>query len=356
MRSRRIITMLILALLLCACASPGQEVTQSHNFIIDSAGRQVEVPESVDRIACLYAYAGHTTVLLGQQEKIVAVVNGLKRDVLMRRVLPEIDQMPTPYTSGAINVETLLMEKPDVSFVRLQNLQSEGEREKLERSGLTFVGVDFTTMAEQKDTIQYMGKILDAEERAQEYLAYYDKILSWIAERVKEIPEEQRPRVYHSVNEVARTDVKGSITDEMVKIAGIRNVIDEESSDIKLDGEKAFTTVEQIYKWDPDLILVNEPDAYRYFMEQDVFSGLRAVREQSVRQLPVGISRWGHPGSIETPIAALYIAKTVYPSLFEDVDMKEETREYYQRFFSLDLTDEEVEQILSGEGMRDAKE
>ena len=31
--------------------------------------------------------------------------------------------------------------------------------------------------------------------------------------------------------------------------------------------------------------------------------------EGSVYQLPVGISRWAHPGSVESPIAALYIAQ-----------------------------------------------
>lgn len=349
---------LMLMVLLCvtSCGAPVAEDGVAEATIVDSAGREVAIPDEVDSIACLYAYAGHATVLLGQEEKIVAVVNGLKRDVLMQRKVPGIEDMPTPYTSRAINIETLLALAPDISFVRLYNLQSQGEREKLEGSGLTFVGVDYVTMAEQMETIRFMGQALGAEDRAEAYLTYYEETLQRIEDRVSEIPEEERLRVYHSVNEVVRTDVAGSMTDELLGMAGAWNVVTDEGSAIKREGEKAYTSVEQIYQWDPDVVLVNEPDAYRYFMEQDAFSGLRAVREGQVIQLPVGISRWGHPGSIETPMAGLFIAKALYPDQFQDVDMVAETRAFYKTFFQMDLSDEEISMILQGQGMREPRE
>ena len=128
------------------------------------------------------------------------------------------------------------------------------------------------------------------------------------------------------------------------------------ASELSLDGDKGNATVEQIYVWDPDVVLVNEPSATEYFMTDAKFSGLRAVREGRVYQLPVGISRWAHPGSVESPIAALYIAKLLYPEQFDDIDMAEETKAFYERFFDIALSDEDVESILSGVGMRAARE
>ncbi len=70
--------------------------------------------------------------------------------------------------------------------------------------------------------------------------------------------------------------------------------------------------------------------------------------------IPVGISRWGHPGSLETPLAILWTAKTVYPDLFSDMDLELEIKRFYHRFFDLSLTDEMVQRVLNNQGMRQA--
>jgi len=85
------------------------------------------------------------------------------------------------------------------------------------------------------------------------------------------------------------------------------------------------------------------------------WSGLKAVAEQKVTTLPVGVTRWGHPGSMEPHMAALFIATTFYPELFADIDLTQTVKDYYQQWFDLTLTDADVAAILSGEGMRLAK-
>ena len=72
--------------------------------------------------------------------------------------------------------------------------------------------------------------------------------------------------------------------------------------------------------------------------------------------MPIGISRWGHPGSIETPLAILWAAKILYPNLFKDINIRKETRQYYKRFYDYELSDKLLEQILSGTKMRRKKQ
>jgi iron complex transport system substrate-binding protein len=58
---------------------------------------------------------------------------------------------------------------------------------------------------------------------------------------------------------------------------------------------------------------------------------------------------------VETPLAILWTAKTVYPELFEHIDMEEEVEYFYREFFGYQLSPEMIQQILSGEGLRKPK-
>ncbi|MBQ3077511.1 MAG: ABC transporter substrate-binding protein [Clostridia bacterium] len=358
--TRTLALLLALLLTLTACAGGGDggegpAVPPAGNTVLDCAGREVTLPETTDRIACLYAYTGHVAALLGCEQQMVAVVNGLKRDELMRRKVANIADLPAPYSSGSINIEELAAAAPDLIFLRTENLEDAGEQEKLQGLGIPWLVVDYVTMEDQLFSIEMMGKALGKEERAAAYLAYYRDTIALVQERVAAIPDAEKKRVYHSVNEVVRTDIPGTLSHEVLAAAGCINVITD-SAELRLDGDKGMVTVEQIYVCDPDVVLANEPEATAYFRNDSKFSGLRAVREGAVYQLPVGISRWAHPGSLESPLAALYIGKLLYPDQFADIDIEQEVLRFYKTYFDLSLTAEDLAAILAGEGMRQPKE
>ena len=354
MKLRRTLILLLALLLLSGCrkapAAPPTGV-----IVTDCAGRTVTVPEQVDRVACLYAYTGHVAVLLGVEDRIVAVVNGIKRDELMQRKVENLDDLPCPYSSGSVNIEELAATKPDLVLLRVENLADAGEQEKLDGMGIPYVVVDYVTMEDQLYSIEMMGKALGRADQALAYTAWYRDTVAMVRERLSAVPEAERVRVYHSVNEVVRTDIPDTLSYEILAAAGCQNVV-ASAGELRLDGNKGMTTVEQIYVWDPDVVLVTEPDAAAYFNTNEKFAGLRAVREGRVYQLPVGISRWAHPGSLESPLAALYIAKLLYPDLFSDIDMRAELISCYERFFHISLTEEDLDMIFSGQGMRAPKE
>lgn len=47
------------------------------------------------------------------------------------------------------------------------------------------------------------------------------------------------------------------------------------------------------------------------------------------------------------PDDAMWLAKTVYPDLFEDVDMTEEVENYYKEVYNIELTDDQVAQMYT---------
>ena len=70
--------------------------------------------------------------------------------------------------------------------------------------------------------------------------------------------------------------------------------------------------------------------------------------------LPQGISRWGHAGSVKRRWPSCG-RKDRVPEIFADVDMEAEVKYYYKSFFNIELSDGQVQRILSGVGLRKPK-
>lgn len=321
--------------------------------VTDCLGRQVEVPADPQRIACLYAFTGHVVTMLDHGQDVVAINKGLSRDVLLNMICPSIGKNLIPFTHDALNIEELLRTEPDVVFVQGSTARNEAEVDKLNKFDLPYVAVEFNTIEEQKYAIELIAQVLGEEEKAREYNEYYQDCIDRVQAKVKEIPENEKLRVYHSVNEATRTDARNSLAADWTEKCGIINV--SVGKELKLVEGKNFASLEQILLWDPDLIIVNEAGVAEYMYSNEQWAPLKAVKEKKVYQMPIGIARWGHPGGMETPLGILWTAKTVYPERFEDLDIRAEAREYYKKFFNYSVSDELLNKILEGKDMRRLK-
>ena len=350
-----IVFLLALAVLaLPGCQKQTATTTGPTKTIVDCMDRQVVIPQEPKRVACLYASTAHMVAMLGEADKIVGIPNGIKRDVLMAYKIPDIDAISVPFQDGAINIEELLATDTDLVLIRQSTAVNKGETEKLDKAGIPWVVVDYASLAGLKKAVAVTGEVFNRQERAAGYNADLQQTLDLVASRVSQIPETTRVRVYHAVNEAARTDLKGDLCSQITDVAGAINVSTEGGSLIT-DAEKTMTTLEQIYTWNPDAIIANDINATKYMLSDSKWSGLGAVVNQRVTTLPIGVTRWCHPGSMEPHMAALFIAMHFYPEQFSDIDLSQTTKDYYQQWFDLDLTDENIAAILSGAGMRLSK-
>ena len=321
-------------------------------LVRDSFGREVLVPKEVDRIAALYSFAGYAVSLLGGGNDLVGVPAGLKRDVLLCEIFPKILEASVP-RSETINIEELLRIKPDVVIIRGDTAENEKEMEKLDKSGLPYIIVEYSNIEEQQEAISIIGKAIGKAEEAEKYIEYYIDIIARVEQVVGNIPLDERVRVYHSENQATRTINKNSLAADWSTAAGVINV--SVGEELNLVGNDYYANIEQILLWNPEVIIANETTAVKLIQGSPQWSGIRAVQDGKVYKLPNGISRWGHPGSVETPLALLWTAMTVYPEKFEHIDIKEEVKYFYKTFFNLQLEDDIVDSILKGEDMRKAK-
>ncbi|HCY84898.1 MAG TPA: iron ABC transporter substrate-binding protein [Desulfobacteraceae bacterium] len=318
--------------------------------VTDSAGRRVLLENAPERIACLYAFTGHVVTMLGRGGDMVAIVNGLKKDVLLNRIQPEIRNTPVPARGGVIHIEALLKTRPDIVFLKPDTATIASEIKKLEQFNLPYFIAGYRSMAQQMTIIEQIGKAVGKTNKAKAYTQYYRNVISRVKQVTDHIGQKERIRIYHSSNEPTRTDAPGTLEADWTKAAGVINVSVE--SRLQARGGKYFADIEQIILWNPDVIIVNEDGVDHEILTDQKWAPIKAVNQKKVFPIPVGISRWGHPGGLETPLAILWTAQKVYPQRFEHIDLKAEIRNFYHRFFNLDLTDDMIDKILANQNMR----
>lgn len=350
--------LLVLVLLVSACSSIGNQLTDSaqagenQRIVTDCLGRTVAVPKEIDRVAAIFSPAAHIICMLGDSEKIQSVSEGNMRDRLLLNLYPAVADARTPKGGGAFNVEELYREPlPDIIFCDPATVNDGDTMKQLEKFKVPVVAIDFQTITDQKTAIMLIGTIMGREEKAARYCAYLDETQKLITGRIEAAGKSDTITLYHAVNELLRGDTEKSLSADIIDRMGIAQL------GVKampgLNDAKNYISLETLFADDPQYIIVNGADVYDYILQNERLHVLQAYQNNHVYNLPVGISRWGQPYSLETPLFMLWLGKTVYPELFEDVDMKQEMKTYYQTFFDADLSDDILNQILEGRDLRE---
>lgn len=131
---------------------------------------------------------------------------------------------------------------------------------------------------------------------------------------------------------------------EALELAGADNVA-ADSSEI---------TMEDIIQINPDIILLSwfddftPDDLYNNAIDGQDWSSVKAVQEKRVYKTPIGIYRYDAPG-VETPLMMEWLATMIQPEIFSDIDIKAEIADYYKTYFNIDLSEENLAQILCTE-------
>ncbi len=327
--------------------------------ITDHAGRTVEVktnPESVVVLDIL-PLASVLTVYLDGAQSIAAMqpasMNAAKNGILSE-LYPEVLNARTDILNGdAVNVEALLEIAPDVVFY---NAGNSSEAQVLENAGLTAVGVSPTKFG------------YDCIVTYNEWISLLNQIYPERAFVIGDTVNEYAQRIYDEIQEkTAGIDEKTKVLflfqyDENTMITsgssffgqwwcdatGAKNV----AEDVKADNSNAVITMEQVYEWDPEVIIITNftktqpQDLFDNAIGNDDWSTVKAVMDGRVYKMPLGTYRTYTPG-VDTPMTLEWLAQAVYPEIFADYDVKADVREYYQTLYGIDLTDAQIDAMYS---------
>ena len=198
----------------------------------------------------------------------------------------------------------------------------------------------------RKRMLRLFGRVLGPqyEARAEAWCAYHDAQVARVRSRVEGIPAEARPRVFYVRGPQANhTQGLGSNSFWYGVLAGADMV----AKHSPLVG-RGDLSMEELVKWNPNVIVVGRQYSSALVTGDPRWSSIDAVKTGRVRELPEGVFYWD--GSTEGVLLMLYLAKELYPERFADLDLKEEIRQYYARFYRFTLSDRMLEVMLQGRG------
>ena len=341
---------------LSGCGSPvllQQDVNQAAggttHTVQDCENRSVELPLKLEHIACCDSFAGELCVMSGAGPQIIGCPSGVRSDKLLQEIYPGLQDNTIHLSGGHLNAETLLEYNCDLAIVR-PNL-SESEYSKLDKLGIPYLIVGYSNMDEQMGAMRVVGQALGGkpQEKIDKLIDYYQDVISLVGDRTSQVDEKSRVQVYHSINDALLSDGYQSLGKDWIEKAGARDL----SAQKDLGPSKDYiVSAEQIYSWNPQVIINNSAQATEEFKTFKNWEGLAAVENNQIYTVPTGLSRWGQRGSTETYLACLWLGTTLYPDLFADIDFKQEVIDYYKLFFDIDVDDTLYASMMSGVGLR----
>ena len=356
---RQIILCIVIAILailsLAGCnKKPTSPTTDKLITVTDCVGRKVEVPVGSQRIAAPDAFAAEAMVMCGAGKQLCACPNRMRTDVILQKIYPKLSKVPTTSSNGAVNVETLTQIGAEVAIIKQEMYEAGTETIKFDKMRIPYVVIGYETMEDQIKALKLIGEICAGKpaEKMKQITDYYEQTIGLCENLAAGIPEDQRIRVYHSINSVERTDGQKSVGTDWIRTVGAVNV----SADLDqaVEGHDYQAGLEQIYAWDPDVVICNAADTTDYMYTDSKWKGLRAVREKQVKTVPVGATRWGQRGGVETFFAMIWLGSEIYPDEYAGIDLKKEVKIFYKDVLGVEVDDQLYEEILSGRGVRQA--
>ena len=353
-----LILALLLALSLCACAPKQEEPAPGAQTITDMIGRSVSLtPGSYKRVVCIgagalrmYSYIGDVSLLCGVEDIDSQSLSERPKmfDAVARPYVlafgETFSKLPSCGVGGpnaqAAEAEKILSCNPDIVISEYEDVEKANALQ-------TQLGVPVVTLRTGPNGIfddafaqsmTLLGTVFGKAEKAQKLNAFVAAQKEAIAARTKDVPEEGRPGVYlcglgnwGTTNHLMT--VQGYAPFELAKI---RNVV----TDLGKNGIQAIEAEKFVALGSEMDIMILDAAAVKnilplYQESPALFDACKAWETGEV-YLEMAYNAYYTNYEISL-INAWFLAKTVYPDLFADVDMTAKTNEITQAFFGMDL-------------------
>lgn len=349
MPARRVYSFSSLALLFLSLlfAAPAW----AERLVTDQIGRQVHIPDSVNRVVILQHQTLNIAVQLDAMDKVVGVLDEWKKQLGANyvRLAPQLPNLAMPGGLTKVNIEELLKLKPDVVFVT--NYAPADMISQIAGAGLPVVAISLLDVPPEeavklnpsvKDEpaaidsgfatgVRLIADILGKKEQGEELIAATTQTRKLVADRLADLKEDQRVPVYMA-NPDLTTYGHGKYTGLMMQRAGARNVAD------AIAGFKQVT-MEDVLSWNPAVIFVQEryPAVVDDIKKSASWQTIDAVKNGRIYLMPEYAKAWGYPMPEAMALGELWMAKTLYPDRFADVDMQAQADAYYRKFYRTDF-------------------
>lgn len=329
-----------------------QETAETRE-ITDMAGRKVTVPTaeniesvfSAGPVAAIFLYMVVPDKLLGWNYEL--------NDVEKSIILDKYQDLPNFGMGDAVNYEAVIAANPTIAINsgKINDAMVSDCDALSESLGIPVVAVD-NELNNSAEAFRFMGELLGVEDHAEELAQYAEQVFTDI-NVLSDIPEEKKVSVYFgNGKDSLETAPRGSQHAQILDAINAVNVADLELG----DGSRVQISAEQLLAWDPDVIVVNgEPKADKSgssaaedILSNPDYASLKAVQDQKVYGTPNAPFSWvDRPAGPNRLIGMRWFSALIYPEYIK-CDINEEIHKFFDLFYHVDLSDEQLENVLKG--------
>ena len=331
---RKILTVLILA----ACLLQAR-------IIVDDGGKEVQIPDNVERVTPMIGAFTQMSAMLTGEDKIISGAARLPK--MMSKIFPKIRMANNISGSLTNSVESIIASNTQVVVGPVGMIFDENQRAQLEAAGIAVVNINkFSNASEIKGAVSKIAKILggDAVKKAEEFNEYFDENIKYVNQKVQNIKDKKRVLALNFNSGNFSTISGKDIGAEYIKIAGGINLSSQDNeTDFKIS--KSINE-EQVIIFTPDVIITNSREGKEKILNNPAFEKLKAVKDGAVFVVPSGVYLWS-VRSAKGALQPLWLAKILYPDIFSDLNLEEEVKKFYLKFYRYELSDKEVKEILN---------
>ena len=336
-----------------APASGSDTPSESVTFT-DSAGREVEIPKNIGRIAPsgaiaqLVLYTLCPDLIVGWSSEF----SGSQKEYIDEKYwsLPTFGRFYGKDVT--LNKEALIATAPDIIIDVGEAKGSIREDMDMvqEQTGIPviFIEASLESLAQAYTTL---GELTGSQTQAEKLSAYITETLAMAEENRAKIADGEQVSVYYGLGESgleanATTNPHGAV----LPIVGAVNVaeIDQQA------GGGDEISMEQLLVWNPDVILLDPKSAYEAAQQLPEWQNLAAVQSGEIYEVPIGPYNWmGRPPSVNQILGIRWLGNLLYPELY-NYDIIEEAKTFYDLFYHYTLSDEQAEGLLANSTLKAA--
>ncbi|MBO6948079.1 MAG: ABC transporter substrate-binding protein [Rhodospirillales bacterium] len=339
--------------------------------VTDVAGRAVDVSIPVDKVVLGEGRFLPTLAILDQENPVrhvAAMMADFRRFdpstfAQYKKKFPAISEIDEIGAGGAASFssEHAIGVRPDVAIFGLGSNHGPGARDKevlarLDAAGIPVVVVDFRIdpLVNTPKSIRLLGRLFGRENEAEAFIAFYEKNLGIVHERLKDVSV--KPRVFMEIRVGLREQccetTGNQVMGRFIDWAGGDNIVAE-----KIPGTHGMVNAEYLLSEQPDFYIAtaigNYPsksaDHGRVILGAGVPAEVAAASLAAVTERPVvsdlqavksgnAYAIWHHFYNTPMNVAAVQaMAKWLHPALFADLDPRATLSEYFERFQPMPL-------------------
>ena len=307
--------------------------------IVCADGREMTAYKPIERIIALSDPQADAIRVLGAEDRVTGVSSGIAAETML---LPVMCRKQVVGTSAKPDPEAILALKPDIVITyRTWNI---GLEDKIEPEVMV-VRLDFTDPDDLAEEMRKLGYLLEAEERAEEFIKWHNGYMSVIKNRTELIQNTDKPRVYLELYPNIwryKTFSKNSTGDRQCTIAGGINI----AMDL-FEGSPTLDP-EWVLEQNPEVIIqvvtsklpsgydCDDPAGMKRILDdltsRPELADVSAVKNERVHVVASDI-RCG----VQQVVILAYFAKWFHPDIFEDMDPQMIQQEYLKRFQRIDF-------------------